>query len=163
MTNEEKIYTSAVNAFRQSSDTRALELFLMNPDYKDSGEYIEEILKDSKLKEKLYQDAVTEFASYHYRKALDYEEYKDSNDYIVKIKEFLEPKPIEKVVNKDMTFNKYKCRIIGSSISVVSFIVFVILGMFMPIDANDLFKSNVPTVSELPKVIIFTIVAFIFF
>ena len=144
MTNDEKLYTSAVNAFRQNSDVSALELFLMIPDYKDSGEYINEILKDFKLKEKLYQDSVNEYTYFRYREALKYfkwiEDYKDSKEYIMKIKEILELKQTSdtknKITNKKSRRNIRKILVLMSvSISFILMIVMMVaICMSLPIE-----------------------------
>ena len=167
MTNDEKFYTSAVNAFRQNNDVRALELFLMIPNYNDSGEYIEEILKDPNLKEKLYLDAVDKYKSHNYIKALEHfkwiEEYKDSKEYMMKIKKKLEPKPVS-VVKNDKTNEKIKSKsnIFVLMAAVVSFIMMIVICILLPIKESYFIvsKNNIGTMFLLLAIVILASICF---
>ena len=168
MTNDDKLYTSAVNAFKYSNDVRALELFLMIPDYKDSDEYIEEILKDSKLKEKMYQDAVLEYNSHNYRKAMSFfkwiEDYRDSKDYIIEIKEILEPKQ-KNITNNDKICKKSRRNASGIVVfisTIISFIMTVVICMLLPIEEGYFIvgKSYVGTILLLLSIVILASICF---
>ena len=163
--NKVEIYLEAVRAYKNFDELKALELFISIADYNDSEEYIEEILRNDTNKEKLYL------------KAIEYYEQNNLDDALMLFERILEYKESQNYKNEILSKNsqpvaeseeesvlsRFKGRIIGSAISIIAFAGFVIFGMMIPLKEYDYFESNVPTLSQLPLTIIFTILVSVCF